>query len=93
MYELTEIVIPKIMTHWKRLAYRMRYSFRDVEAFDKEGRNLHECCEKLFGNWLETGHGPTPKTYKTLLQHIKNIDELTAASEEIERELIKGENK
>ena len=93
MYELTEIVIPKIKTHWKRLAYSMRYSFRDVEAFDIEGRNLRECCEKLFGNWLETGHDPTPKTYKTLLEHIKKIDELTAASKEIERELIKGENK
>ena len=93
MYELTEIIIPKIMTHWKRLAYRMRYSFRDVEAFDKGGRDLHERCEKLFVNWLETGHDPMPKTYQTLLEYIKKVNKLTTASEEIERELIKGKDK
>ena len=91
--ELNKIVIPKIKTHWNELAYAMKYNIREVEIFDKEGRYLHERCEKLFENWLETGHGPTPKTYLTLLEHIRKIDKLTAASEEIERELIKGKDK
>ena len=91
MWELTKIIIPKIKAHWKELAYCMRYSIGEVEAFDKEGKNnLHECCEKLFVNWLTTSHGPEPKTYETLLNHIKKIDILTAEVEGIEQKLTEG---
>ena len=90
MWELSNIVVPRIGSHWKDLAYCMRYSIEDVEGFDRDGRSLHECCLNLFRNWIRTGHGPTPKTYQTLLEHIKKIDNLTAVSEEVKRELTKG---
>ena len=93
MIELTKIFIPKIKTHWRDLAYAMRYDIANTDGFYKDGRNLAECCEKLLINWLETDHGPTPKTYQTLLEHIKQIDDLTAASEEIKEKLIKGKEK
>ena len=94
MWELTKIVIPRTRGHWKELAYCMRYGIGEVEAFDKEGKsNLYECCEKLFVNWLTTSHGPEPKTYETLLNHVKKIDTLTAESEAIEKELIEGKDK
>ena len=89
MWELTKIVIPRVKVHWKDLAYCMRYD-SEIESFDKEGRNDHECCEKLFRIWLNSSRGPTPKTYQTLLKCIKKIDDLTATSEEIESKLIKG---
>ena len=90
MWELTEIVIPNVMAKWERLAYCMRYKHREVEAFRKDSQDLKECCMKLFGDWLETGHGPVPKTYQTLLNCIKKIKDLEAASKEIEMELIEG---
>ena len=93
MWELTKIVIPKTKGHWKELAYCMRYSAGEVEIFNREGKDLHECCEKLFVNWLTTSHGPEPKTYETLLNHIKKIDDLIAESEAIEKELTKGKDK
>ena len=93
MFELTEIVIPNIMDKWERLAYCMRYEAREVEAFRKDSRDLRECCTKLFIDWLETDHDPTPKTYQTLLHYIKQIKDLTAASEQIERELIERKGK
>ena len=72
----------------------MRYNIANVEAIDKEGNsNLHECCEKLFVNWLSTSHGPEPKTYETLLNHIRKIDTLTAESEAIEKKLTEGKGK
>ena len=71
----------------------MRYSIGDVQAFNKDGRDVRECCQELFTNWLTTAHGPTPKSYQTLLKYIKKIDEFAAASEEIEKELIKGKGK
>ena len=93
MYELIKIVIPRVKAQWRTLAYFMGYSIGKVHAFDIEGRDLEERCKNLFTNWLTTSHGPTPKTYKTLLKYIKEIDELTAAHEVIEKELIKGNDK
>ena len=93
MFELNEFFIPNIKAHWEDFAYCMRYSIREVEAFKKEGKDLHECCRKLFANWLETDHGPEPKTYETLLEYIKKSSNLTSASEAIEKELTKGKDK
>ena len=93
MWELTDIVIPNIMAHWESLAYCMRYSAGEVEAFKQDCKNVKECSTRLFVNWLNTNHGPKPKTYEMLLKHIKKIKELKAASEVIKRELIEGNNK
>ena len=93
MHELTEIVAPKVMAEWERLAYCMRYGPEKVKAIRKESHDLRECCMKLFHDWLTTGHGPEPKTYQTLLNCIKKIKDLITASEEIEKELIQGRDK
>ena len=93
MFELTEIVAPKMMAEWESLAFCMRYTPADVAAFKKDTKDLRECCRNLFDNWVTTGHGPKPKTYQTLLKHIKKIDNLAAASEAIEKDLIEGKVK
>ena len=90
MWELTKIVIPRISASWKDLAYCMRYSLDDIKSFRKDSQNVKECCEELLSNWITTNHDPKPKTYQTLLKHIKEVVGLTAASETIEEELIEG---
>ena len=90
MFELTEIVIPKIKAEWESLASCMRYTAQEVKAFRKDSEDSGECCKNLLDNWISTGHGPKPKTYQTLLKHIKKISNLTAASEAVEKELIEG---
>ena len=90
MWELIQIVIPKIKAEWRNLAFCMRYKPEDVNAFQKVSQSLEECCQKLFENWLTTSHGPIPKTYQTLLNHIRKVDRLAAASKAIEKELIEG---
>ena len=88
MWDLIKIVIPKVKASWVELAYSMGYSVSAVSGFDADGRNLHEQCRKLFEYWLTTGQGCTPKTWQVLLSHLKQVDELIAAAEEIEKELI-----
>ena len=90
MWELTDIVVPKVMAKWESLAYCMRYTPEEVAAFKKDGKDSEECCTNLLTNWLTTGHESKPKTYQTLLKYIKKISNLAAASERIEEELIKG---
>ena len=93
MYELVEIVAPYVMDKWERLAYCMRYTPGEVEAFRRDSQDINQCCINLFSDWLETDHGPVPKTYQTLLNHIKQIKDLAAASEKIESNLMKGKSK
>ena len=93
MFELTEIVAPKIMRKWEFLAFCMRYTPAEIAVFKNKAWNLKECCKNLFDNWLTTDHGPTPKTYQTLLKHIKKITDLAGASEAIEKDLIEGKHK
>ena len=92
MWELIDIVIPKIKAKWQDVAYRMRYEPYEVDAIAIESRDLKECCIKLLTNWLKTSHPPTPKTWQALLEHLKCIDELTAAMEQIEKELISSKH-
>ena len=91
IWELTEIVVPRVKNYWEDLAYVMTYN-SEVERFDQGGRNPEERCINLLANWLTTSHGPKPKTYQTLLKYIRKVDYLTAASEQIERELFKGKD-
>ena len=90
MFELTEIVIPKIKAEWENLAYSMRYTTQEVNGFKKDGYDSAECCKNLLDNWITTGHGPKPKTYQTLLKSIKKITNLASVSEVVEKELIEG---
>ena len=78
------------MSEWRNVAFCMKYKVEEVNAFWRDSKDLQECCTKLFENWVSTDHGPMPKTYKTLLNHIKEVEMLKAVSEEIEEELIKG---
>ena len=90
MWELTEIVIPKIKAEWENLAYCMRYTPEEVNGFRKDSQDSGECCKSLLVNWISTDHRREPKTYQTLLKRIKKIKNLATASEAVEKELIKG---
>ena len=89
IWDLTKIAIPKIKSEWKDVALSMGYSFRAVKAIEIESKDLKECCQSLFSDWLETDHGPTPKSWLTLLSKIREVDVLATAVEEIEMELLR----
>ena len=89
MFELVNIVAPEVIANWETLAFCMRYTSAEVAGFEKDaGKDSKQCCVKLFRDWVTTDHGPKPKTYQTLLSHIKEINDLTNAYEKIKKELI-----
>jgi len=87
MWDLIKIVIPRVKANWEYLAYSMGYKANEVKGFKGDGKDLKEQCRNLFEDWDTTGRGCTPKTWEKLLERIKAVDELTAAAEEIEKEL------
>ena len=90
MWELVSIVVPMVKAEWKDLALAMTYKLYEVKAFKKDGQDVDDHCKELFENWLTTGHDPKPKTYKTLLQYIKKVNNLAGVYDDIEKKLIKG---
>ena len=87
MWDLINIVIPKVNAYWKILAYSMGYSIHDVKALENDGDNLDEQCCKFFENCLTTESGCSPKTWEKLLERIKAVGKLSGAAKEIENEL------
>ena len=79
MFDLTKIVIPKIMNEWEYIAYGFYYDLAIIKSIkDKERENPKRCCEEFFKDWLTTDHGAEagPKTWSTLLDELKQIDDI-----------------
>ena len=86
MQQLIRIVVPKVKAEWQYVAYAMGYKVYEVNDIYKDSCDSKERCVKLFAKWLTTS---SDKTWQALLNHIKEVDDLTAVVEEIEEELIK----
>ena len=81
MFDLTKIVIPKIMNEWEYVAESLRYDLRTIEVIKKiEYEDPKRCCRELFKDWLMTHHGANagPKVWSTLIDAIKNTGEISA---------------
>ena len=68
------------------VAYSLQYDISDVNGFVSSGENG---CRNLFTDWLSTNNGVTPKTWRTLLDRIKDVADLQAVAEKIEEEIMK----
>ncbi|XP_065900600.1 uncharacterized protein [Dysidea avara] len=91
MRDLNSIVRPKILENWKEVAYALRYKLECVDAIEAKYQDPKKQCQELFVDWLKTDHGARagPKTWATLLDAINQVEELTKAREEIQKELAK----
>ena len=81
MFDITKIVIPKIMNQWEYIAEALRYDLAIIEAIKvKEGRDPKKCCREFFKDWLMTNNGAKagPKVWSTLLDTLKKVDEIAS---------------
>ena len=87
MHLLNKIVVPRIKAEWKDVAFSMGYEPHDVDAIDQDFRNLKQRCQYLFADWLGKNHNPT---WEALIKYIKDVEDLVAAAEKIEEDLVSG---
>ena len=90
MADINKIVIPRIQAEWEQVAYALRYSIPKVKAIKENNQNLKKCSLEFFVDWLSTDHGASPKTWSTLIEKLKEVEDLTAATNEIIDELKKS---
>ena len=89
MADINNIVISRIKAEWEDFAYALHYKINTVKAIKKKHReDPKKCCRALFEDWLLTDHGDGPKTWQTILDKLKEVEELFAARQEIMQELI-----
>ena len=81
MFDLTKIVVPKIMNEWEYIAEAFRYDLATIKAIkEKETEDAKKCCREFFKDWLMTNNGANagPKVWSTLLDTLKEVDEISA---------------
>ena len=90
MGDINKIVIPQILAEWEDVAYALRCKILTVKAIKaKCNDNPKKCCRELFIHWLSTYQGARPKTWSTLLDKLKEVEDLATATDEIMEELKK----
>ena len=90
MADINKIIIPRIQAEWEDVAYALHYEIPKVKAIKENNQSLKKCCRELFIDWLSTDHGAGPKTWATLIEKLKEVEDLTAATNEIIDELGKS---
>ena len=87
MKDLIRIVIPRVAAEWITVAHFMDLEVYEIKTIRVKHRDdPDKCCEELFERWLEQNH-ECDKSWKVLLDILKQIRRLTAVTEQIEKEL------
>ena len=89
MWQLYKFVVPLIIPHWEDVAYiSLHYDVATVESIEASQKgDPKKCCQVLLKDWLSTNNGVGPKTWETLLKQLKEVEELVASVEEIEKSI------
>ena len=88
MILLCEIVVPRIAAKWYTVADYLEYELEFKELIDKQcNHNLMNCCVKLLEDWLTSNRGVSPKTWSKLIETLRKIRPLIAATERIALDL------
>ena len=89
MHDLNQIVVHRVAAEWEDVAFALKFDIPIVHAISETHKNNPtKCCKELFKKWLTTGHGVTPKIWKTLIRRLQEITDLAAATEEIIQDLV-----
>ena len=81
MFYLNKIVVPKIMNEWEYIAEALHYDLATIKAIkEKERADPKQCCREFFKDWLMTNNGAEAgtKVWSTLLDTLKDVDEISA---------------
>ena len=94
MGELNKIVVARINAEWEDVAYALRYEIHDVESIKaKHNNEPKKCCKELLKDWLMTKRGVGERNWSTLLKSIGEVECLTAAKDDILKDLTDGKHK
>ena len=88
---LHEIVVPRIAADWSIVADYLEYEVEYKRIIKERCHHDPErCCVELLEDWLSSDRGVSPKSWSRLIEALKGIKSLTAATEKIIQDLRKA---
>ena len=88
MKHINKFVVDKIAPDWKKMADSLEFEIHSIRSIEQSyPKSTSDCCDNLIRNWLSTDQGLKPKTWQTLINALKDIKSLTAATKEIEDDI------
>ena len=89
MFDLTKVVIPKIMNEWEYIAEALQYDVPVIKSIREKGLgDSKKCCREFFQDWLTTKNGAKagPKVWSTLIDALRKVNEIAV---DIPEDIIK----
>ena len=85
-----EIVVPRIAADWSIVADYLEYEIEYKQVIKEKCHNdPMKCCVELLEDWLSSDRGVSPKSWSRLIEALKGIKSLTAATEMIIQDIAK----
>ena len=85
---LHEIVVSRIAADWSIVADYLEYEVEYKQVIKERCQNdPMKCCVELLEDWLSSDRGVSPKSWSRLIEALKEIKSLTAATEMIMQDL------
>ena len=87
MWQLNKFVLPLIHAYWEDVAYSLHFDLETVDGIEANSKDTRKCCKEVFKHWLRTESKVGPKTWKTFLTQLKEVEEITAIVKKIKENL------
>ena len=85
---LHEIVVPRIAAKWDHVAIYLRYEVEYKQLIKERCHHDPErCCLELLEDWLCSNRGVAPKSWSKLIEVLREIKSLKAATAKIVEDL------
>ena len=91
MWQLNKFVVPQIAACWEDVAYNsLHFDIPTVDTIGEKHKNdPKKCCQEMLKHWLSSDSKVGPKTWETLLKQLKEVEQLKASVEEIQKKILK----
>ena len=68
-------IAPRVASNWEYIGYRLQLEDHEMVIIEEESRgNLRNACIKMFKKWLSSAKGKEPKTWRTFIQTLRELD-------------------
>ena len=70
-------VVPKVATDWEEIGYCLELrdkEMADIEADVLRSGDVKSACKMVMKTWMRSTHGRSPKTWRTLMTVLEELD-------------------
>ena len=74
-------MVTRTQVYWEELAYTLNFENYEVAAIERNNSTIMDRCRDMLRKWLEGQGSRAPRTWSTLLQALRDIEQTKFAEE------------